>query len=131
MTIRNLWTGCVGPNLSKFFPTNNWFRYYCQLASSYSFHFYGLTTQFRLLCGWVVCQWCLLASSPYPLADITLAKLAYPLEWCHFLFTSEYLLTYLSINIGINLVAVKTVSAHSFLTCFTLTKTMFHSVGLS
>ncbi len=37
MTIRNLWTGCVGPNLSKESTTNGWFRYYCQLASSYSF----------------------------------------------------------------------------------------------
>ncbi len=37
MTIRNLETGHVGPNLSKEFLTNGWFRYYCQLASSYSF----------------------------------------------------------------------------------------------
>ncbi len=41
MTIRNPWTGEVGPNLSKEFLTNGWFRYYCQLASWYSFHFYG------------------------------------------------------------------------------------------
>ncbi len=27
--------------MSKEFLTNGWFRYYCQLASIYSFHFYG------------------------------------------------------------------------------------------
>ncbi len=37
MTIINLLTGRVGPNLSKEFLTNGRFRYYCQLASSYSF----------------------------------------------------------------------------------------------
>ncbi len=41
MTISNLQTGQVEYNLSKEFLTNGWFRYYCQLASSYSFHFYG------------------------------------------------------------------------------------------
>jgi hypothetical protein len=40
MTITNLYTGRVGNNLSKEFLINGWFRYYCQLASSYSFHFY-------------------------------------------------------------------------------------------
>ncbi len=28
--------------MSKEFLTNGWFRYYCQLAPIYSFHFYGL-----------------------------------------------------------------------------------------
>jgi hypothetical protein len=32
--------------LSKEFLTNGSFRYYCQLASSYSFHFYGLYTSY-------------------------------------------------------------------------------------
>ncbi len=48
MTIRNLQTG-IGPNLSKEFLTNGLLRYYCQLASSYSFHFYGHGPYFSTL----------------------------------------------------------------------------------
>ncbi len=40
MTIRKLYTGHVGPNLSKEYLTNGRFGYYCQLAFSYSFHFF-------------------------------------------------------------------------------------------
>jgi hypothetical protein len=47
MSIRNIWTGSIGPNLSKECLTNSWFWYYCQLASSYFFHFYG----------WQLCFW--------------------------------------------------------------------------
>jgi len=47
MTIRNLLTGRVGYNLSKEFLTNSSFRYYCQLTSSYSFHFYNGKVYFK------------------------------------------------------------------------------------
>jgi hypothetical protein len=66
MTIRNLWTGQVGPNLSKEFLTNSWFRYYCQLASSYSFKSMASTQRSRNLYYGNSCFWHCLASCQLP-----------------------------------------------------------------